>query len=504
MLDDPSDPVRIEIEAAVNLKIPVIPVLVDGASMPAVAALPESLKVLTRLQPIELSSGSFDSEMARLEETVRGRPHNFSGELPVKLTFPGLSDLKVSSVKRIARSSEERAAGKTAGKKTAAKKAAAKEPAPKRVARAAAPKGGGNKAGPKKSAPKKAAAKKVAAKETAAKKPAAKKAARPMPEARSARGSHPRVIVNPDLSVDEMKRFASARNGARPGDDHPGAGFVTAPSAEPAEDMVECSVFGPPSAPPGKTILVQVFLHLANQAERASFLATAMDGSAKLKGAKPLDLPIKRGARVEIALSASGLAVEEPVQSVVWQVEPTFCQFPTTMPAGTSGQSFFPIVRVSIDGKLVGRIAFSLSSDDAASRPTSEPLGDHAKLYKYAFVSYASKDRDEVLKRVQMLEVLKTKFFQDILSLDPGDRWEKKLYENIDRCDLFLLFWSQAAKDSQWVLKEAEYALAHQQKNRGSEPDLVPVVLEQNVLPPPSLAAFHFNDRISYLISRKP
>jgi TIR domain len=80
-----------------------------------------------------------------------------------------------------------------------------------------------------------------------------------------------------------------------------------------------------------------------------------------------------------------------------------------------------------------------------------------------------------------------------------NNRWEKKLYENIDRCDLFLLSWSQAAKDSQWILKEAEYALAHQQKNPGSEPDLVPVVL-----PPPNLSAFHFNDRISYLVSRKP
>jgi hypothetical protein len=51
--------------------------------------------------------------------------------------------------------------------------------------------------------------------------------------------------------------------------------------------------------------------------------------------------------------------------------------------------------------------------------------------------------------------------------------------------------------------EEAEYALAHQEKNPGSEPDLVPVVLEQNVLPPPNLSASHFNDRISYLISRK-
>ena len=53
-------------------------------------------------------------------------------------------------------------------------------------------------------------------------------------------------------------------------------------------------------------------------------------------------------------------------------------------------------------------------------------------------------------------------------------------------------------------MKEAEYALAQQQKNPRREPDLVPVVLEQNVGPPLSLSAFHFNDRIGYLISREP
>jgi hypothetical protein len=52
-------------------------------------------------------------------------------------------------------------------------------------------------------------------------------------------------------------------------------------SADPIEDRVECSVFGPPAAPPGETILIQAFLHLANQAERASFLATTNYASAK-------------------------------------------------------------------------------------------------------------------------------------------------------------------------------------------------------------------------------
>ncbi len=287
-----------------------------------------------------------------------------------------------------------------------------------------------------------------------------------------------------------------------------GAGLIppaVAPQrGEPTEDTVVCSIFGPPAAPPGQTILIQVFLHLPAQAERAGFLATAMDSSATLKGTQSLEMPVKRGAKVEISFSASGLAVDEPVQTLVWQGEPAFSQFLATIPQGTNGQSFFPIVRISIDGRLIGRIKFRIASEDTASQPKSTPLGDSARVYKYAFVSYATKDRKEVLKRVQMLAVLKTQFFQDILSLDPGDRWEKKLYENIDRSDLFLLFWSQAAKNSQWVIREAEYALKRQGQDPASEPDIVPVVLESNVAPPASLAALHFNDRIQYLASLIP
>jgi hypothetical protein len=272
--------------------------------------------------------------------------------------------------------------------------------------------------------------------------------------------------------------------------------------AEPNVDTVVCSVFGPPVAPPGE-ILIQVFLHMPSHAERAQFLATAMDSSATQKSTQFLETPIKRGAKVDISFSVSVLTVDEPVQSVIWQGEPTFAQFLVTIPHGSSGQSFFPVVRISVDGKLVGRIKFRIESKPTTTAQ-SEPLGDQARRYEHAFVSYATKDRKEVLKRVQMLPIMKTEFFQDILSLDPGDRWEKKLYENIDRSDLFLLFWSQAAKDSEWVIREAEYALKYQLQNPEAEPDIVPVILESNVAPPPSLAALHFNDRIQYLVSLMP
>jgi len=243
---------------------------------------------------------------------------------------------------------------------------------------------------------------------------------------------------------------------------------------------------------------------LPAQAERAGFLAGVMDSFTTLKGTSSLELEIKRGARVEISLAVNGLLVDEPIQSVVWRGKPVFRQFLATVPPGTSGQSFFPVVRISIDGSLVGCIEFRISSDPSAATPQSIPLGDYARRYKNAFVSYATKDRKEVLKRVQMLNAMKIKFSQDLLSLDPGDRWEKKLYEKIHDCDVFLLFWSQAAKDSEWVIKESEYALNRQSQNQGAEPDIVPVVLEQNVPPPPNLAHVHFNDHIGYLIPLMP
>ena len=105
-----------------------------------------------------------------------------------------------------------------------------------------------------------------------------------------------------------------------------------------------------------------------------------------------------------------------------------------------------------------------------------------------------------------MLESLKIRYFQDVLSLDPGDRWQQQLYRHIDKCDLFLLFWSTAARDSQWVMKEVDYALARKQGDDLSPPEIKPVIIEgpPPVPPPPALAHLHFNDRVIYFLSARP
>lgn len=64
---DINDPVRIEVETALRRGISVVPVLVDGAAMPAPAQLPETLKELSFRNAAEVDSGrDFHPHMDRL------------------------------------------------------------------------------------------------------------------------------------------------------------------------------------------------------------------------------------------------------------------------------------------------------------------------------------------------------------------------------------------------------------------------------------------------------
>jgi hypothetical protein len=65
-LDDPGDFVRLEIGAALTRGVRVIPILVDGASMPREDQLPESLAPLVRRQALELDPDRFGRDFQRL------------------------------------------------------------------------------------------------------------------------------------------------------------------------------------------------------------------------------------------------------------------------------------------------------------------------------------------------------------------------------------------------------------------------------------------------------
>jgi hypothetical protein len=70
-LDDPDDFVRMEIEAALGRDVRVIPILVQGADMPSLDDLPESLGRLARRNAVQISPARWHYDVGRLIETLR-------------------------------------------------------------------------------------------------------------------------------------------------------------------------------------------------------------------------------------------------------------------------------------------------------------------------------------------------------------------------------------------------------------------------------------------------
>jgi outer membrane protein assembly factor BamB len=70
-LDDPNDYVVLEIKEALEQRVPVVPVLVDGAKMPTAGELPQDLDSLVVQNGVRIDGESFGSDTAHLVKELR-------------------------------------------------------------------------------------------------------------------------------------------------------------------------------------------------------------------------------------------------------------------------------------------------------------------------------------------------------------------------------------------------------------------------------------------------
>jgi len=272
------------------------------------------------------------------------------------------------------------------------------------------------------------------------------------------------------------------------------------------KDLVQCSIFAPGQVQRGIPFLVQPSLHLKEQFAEALEIAQDFDEESEHKGSKYLDIKLAQGERLQFHLQfrSDQVSIDEAHQSMTWWGEADVTQFEVTISEDYPKDMLIGKVIITLQNRPIGKVRFKLNLSETATEKPEEAETESIK-YRKAFVSYSSKDRPEVLKRTQMLESIGVDYFQDIIHLDPGDRWEQSLYKNIDDCDVFLLFWSEHSKASQWVQKEWEYALQQQDSSGEETPDIIPVILEGPPVPhpPKALQHLHFNDVHLYLLKHR-
>ncbi len=263
-------------------------------------------------------------------------------------------------------------------------------------------------------------------------------------------------------------------------------GFST-DEGDAAVQVVHLGASAPSSAKPGDEFTARFVACLEEAKVQVEKILHQLSPSATTA------LDIKRcqwlpGTRVTVALSGRWLEADEPEQTFVWQGPQSLVDFDVIVsddaPLGNTILKF----NVSVEGVRVAKLRMDLAiSADSKAAQYSTVATEAART---AFASYSSADRQRVLDRLASVRISAgLEIFLDCLSLRPGEEWKARLVEEIRSRDQFLLFWSKAAADSEWVAWEWQTALAQKGK---TNMQLHP--LENNVPPPPKLADLHFGD----------
>ena len=191
-------------------------------------------------------------------------------------------------------------------------------------------------------------------------------------------------------------------------------------------EQVDCSVYAPPAAQKGDDVFIQVWLHLPDLKEEVKMMALEFDEAAEQRAFQSLKVPLEKGEELSLVLEAKGIELDESVQHIVWNGDYQSAQFVASIPEDFAKKMAIFTLRVFKGEMPIGHIKFILKISAEIVAPIPQPQGIEAKRYKKAFISYSSEDRDEVLKRVQMLKIYEIPLFMDILNLKPGERVGKK------------------------------------------------------------------------------
>lgn len=264
-------------------------------------------------------------------------------------------------------------------------------------------------------------------------------------------------------------------------------------------DNVHFSVTTPMAVEPGGTFLLDVWAHLGHQQEQVLNAARQMRSTSEIFTGTKGPVHIARGTELIVRIAIKDLLVDEPEDTILWEGEVGNATFPVQVPdhiaIGTrNGQAY--VYGNSLQVALV-RFVVNIGMDAAAERAVSQ-----AQRHQTAFASYATKDNDSVLARIQGMQKVapQLEVFFDKASLRSGQLWAAELYRRIPASDVFYLFWSAHARESEWVEKEWRCALS----TRGIDfIDPVPLVSPYEVPPPTELAEKHFNDWVlAYMRAR--
>jgi hypothetical protein len=255
----------------------------------------------------------------------------------------------------------------------------------------------------------------------------------------------------------------------------------------PQPDDIQFRAAAPANLNPGHYFLVKIMAYPEADYERADREQKTLADYVRF--ATSSIFQANRMDTFRIRIFSEDFSMEEKMLTLTWNGKYASAETDILLPADYAGDQLRLIARVYSDIRVLTDLILILQVQ--ASRPQEVKM--KKRPVKTAFVSYASKDLDKVLPRIQglLLGQQDMDLFLDRKDLIRGEHWEPRLYREIEARDIFYLFWSNNARNSIWVQKELAYAI----EKKGLMA-IEPVPLEDpfHCPPPEQLQDRHFND----------
>ena len=252
-------------------------------------------------------------------------------------------------------------------------------------------------------------------------------------------------------------------------------------------DDVQFRAAAPAMIRPGAFFPVKVMMYREEDHARADREQNALGEQVKASSGSVLQA--RQDQLFRIALRSPDLPALFESDTLRWNGRYAAVDLDLLLPADFDKDQLRLHCRVYDEDAVVNDLKVILQVN--ATQPQDLPC--EKCVFRSAFISYASEDREQVANRIQGIELAAPHLdlFFDVKDLNRGEHWEPRLYQEIEKRDLFYLFWSKNAAASPWVAKELQHAIAHKGLDR-IEP--VPLETPEECPPPEQLRDRHFND----------
>jgi hypothetical protein len=185
--------------------------------------------------------------------------------------------------------------------------------------------------------------------------------------------------------------------------------------------------------------------------QRDRFRAAAAQGNSTLR----------KGSLVTLVPALPGFECNPTSITARWEEDAQCHEFRIRAATVAPGQAVNGAVTVLVSGVIMADIPLSIFVQQEGGRINvlDRFAGQEARRYRKIFASYSHRDSEIVQLCRAATEATGDRFLQDVDLLRSGQPWSDELMRAISEADLFQLFWSRAAAESQHVANEWHYAL---------------------------------------------